>query len=65
LTRVAIAPVVMAALSKHSFGRLEARDSSEEAYLDTHLTALLSGIAIDPAQGGAYATATSRPRSEP
>jgi hypothetical protein len=55
----------MAALSKHSFGRLEARDSSEEVYLDTHLTALLSGIAIDPAQGSAYATATSRPRSEP
>jgi AcrR family transcriptional regulator len=53
LTRVAIAPVVMAALWKHSFGRLEARDIADETYLDTHLAALLSGIAIDQASSGA------------
>jgi AcrR family transcriptional regulator len=50
LTRIAIAPVVMAALWKHSFGRLEARNIAEESYLDTHLRALLGGIATDPAQ---------------
>ena len=53
LTRVAIAPVVMAALWKHSFGRLEVRDIAEEAYLDTHLTALLTGIARDATKAGA------------
>ncbi len=49
LTRVAIAPVVMAALWKHSFGRLEVRNITEDAYLDTHLRTASAGIAIDPA----------------
>jgi AcrR family transcriptional regulator len=63
LTRVAIAPVVMAALWKHSFGRLEARDITEEIYLDTHLAALLTGIAIEPTStdaGGKPATTSQR-----
>ena len=53
VTRVAIAPVVMAALWKHSFGRLEARGIAEEAYLETHLTALLMGISSDTMKAGA------------
>jgi AcrR family transcriptional regulator len=60
LARVAIAPVVMAAVWKHSFGPLEERDLSEEAYLDTHLTALLKGIALDTtiSRGGGRPNAT-------
>jgi AcrR family transcriptional regulator len=65
LTRIAIAPVVMAALWKHSFGRLEARNIAAEAYLETHLRALLAGIAIDPAQVRAVDTTRTPPRGEP
>jgi AcrR family transcriptional regulator len=53
LTRVAVAPIVMAALWKHSFGPLEERDLSEAAYLETHLAALLKGIAMEAPNSGA------------
>jgi AcrR family transcriptional regulator len=64
LTRVAIAPVVMAALWTHSFGRLERRSIATDAYLDTHLRALLSGIAVDPAAVRVVDTTSATPRGE-
>lgn len=65
LTRVAIAPVVMAALWMHSFGRLEVRNIAEDAYLDTHLRALLSGIATDPATVRVVDATATAPRGRP
>jgi len=53
LTRVAIAPVVMAALWRHSFGPLELKSVAEPAYLETHLTALLQASRSTPGSSNA------------
>jgi len=45
LPRVAVAPIVMAAIWKHSFASLELPSLSDAAYLETHLATLFRGIA--------------------
>lgn len=44
LPRIAVAPIVMAAVWKHSFASVEAPSVTDEAYLDTHLATLFRGI---------------------
>ena len=45
LPRVAVAPIVMAALWKHAFAFPQAPSPADEAYLETHLATLFRGIA--------------------
>jgi AcrR family transcriptional regulator len=48
LPRIAVAPIVMAAVWKHSFGALEPAPLSDAAFLDTHLAVFLRGLASTP-----------------
>ena len=48
LPRIAVAPIVMAAVWEHSFGALEPAPLSDAAFLDTHLAVFLRGLARTP-----------------
>jgi AcrR family transcriptional regulator len=51
LPRVAVAPIVMAAVWKHSFAALEETSLWDDAYLETHLATLFHGVARNHPDG--------------
>jgi hypothetical protein len=48
LPRIAVAPNVMVAVRKHSFGALIPAPPADAAFLDTHLAGFLRGLASTP-----------------